>query len=96
MIIAFLPLAEVVIGLQAWGQTRDHKELCLLCLILGGRLLIVRYTGHGLSGDDLNMGTPSVDRESLKCSGQKFDSISTPYVMDISILQVATLGVVRG
>lgn len=47
-----------------------YKELCLLCLILGGRLLIVRYTGHGLSGDDLNMGTPSVDRESLKCSGQ--------------------------
>ena len=32
--ISFLPLAEVVIGLQAWGQTRDHRELCMDISIL--------------------------------------------------------------
>ena len=51
------------------NQRPQRIVFALLVWILGGRLLIVRYTGHRLSGDDLNMGTPSVDRESPKCSG---------------------------
>ena len=31
--------------------------------------MTTRYTGHRLSGDDLNTGTPSVERVSAKFSG---------------------------
>ena len=42
----------------------------------GGMLVTIKYIGHRLPLDDLNIGTPSVDRMRPVCSGTERNSSS--------------------
>lgn len=56
-------------GFVGPNQIPQRSVFTFFVRMLGGRFMIVTYTGHRLWCDDLNTGIPSVDKETAKCSG---------------------------
>ena len=61
--------SKFIAGFLGPNQRPQIIVFSFLKRMRGGRFSIVRYTGHRVAPDDLNTGTPLVERLNAKCSG---------------------------